>query len=84
MAWSYRIFADISDGIHAALEALVTCGVMAPDGTVVVETAKRHSLAPVAGLEEYRRRCYGDTRITRFRCLAAETLAPVSSIDSVD
>ena len=56
--------------IQAVVEGLVASGVMAPEGTVVVETAKRHSLAPVAGLVECDQRCYGDTRITRLRCQA--------------
>ena len=68
-----------SDELQAVLEALVAGRVMQPDGTVVVESARRHSLVPVAGLVECGQRCYGDTRITRFRCPA-----PDSSLDSPD
>ena len=34
-------------------------------GTVVLERAKRHSLAPIAGFEVLDERSYGDTTITR-------------------
>ncbi len=71
-----------SDEIQAGLEELVASGVMAPEATVVVETAKRHALAPVAGLEECSRRCYGDTQITRLRCRA--TASPTAASQLVD
>ena len=49
-----------------ALRALVTSGVLAPQGTVVVERSRRHPLPPIAGLERIDERRYGDTVIDRF------------------
>lgn len=76
-----------SDDLEAALEELVASRVMAPEAIVVVETAKRHVLPEVAGLEECARRQYGDTQITRFQCQApesSESSAAASSVDSID
>ncbi|MCZ6782346.1 MAG: 16S rRNA (guanine(966)-N(2))-methyltransferase RsmD [Proteobacteria bacterium] len=50
---------------ESGLRALVEARVLAPDATVVVESAKRHSLGPVGGLDPIDRRTYGDTVITR-------------------
>jgi 16S rRNA (guanine966-N2)-methyltransferase len=52
-----------SDRLTAALEAVRDAGVLAPGATLVVETAKRHSLAPVPGLVVRDERSYGDTRL---------------------
>ena len=62
-----------SDELHGVLEGLVESGVMAREATVVVEAAKRHALAPVAGLQECSHRSYGDTQITRLRCQAPDS-----------
>jgi pantetheine-phosphate adenylyltransferase len=53
-----------SDQVVPALDALVEAGLLAADATVVVESPKRHSLAPVAGLSVRDERTYGDTRLT--------------------
>ncbi len=53
-----------SEQVVSALDALVDAGVLAADATVVVESPKRHSLAPVAGLSVRDERTYGDTRLT--------------------
>jgi 16S rRNA (guanine966-N2)-methyltransferase len=53
-----------SDRLVPALEAVRDAGVLAPGATVVVETATRHSLAPVPGLAFRDERSYGDTRLT--------------------
>ena len=53
-----------SDRLVPALEALASSGVLARGATVVVETAKRHSLAAVPGLVVRDERTYGDTRLT--------------------
>jgi 16S rRNA (guanine966-N2)-methyltransferase len=49
-----------------ALHALVESGVLAPQGTVVVERSRRHPLPAIAGLERIDERRYGDTVIDRF------------------
>jgi 16S rRNA (guanine966-N2)-methyltransferase len=49
-----------------ALHALVESGVLAPQGTVVVERSRRHPLPTIAGLERIDERRYGDTVIDRF------------------
>jgi 16S rRNA (guanine966-N2)-methyltransferase len=51
---------------ECALRALVESGVLAPQGTVVVERSRRHPLQPIAGLERIDERRYGDTVIDRF------------------
>ena len=61
------------EDLPQVLAELVASGLMAPEGTVVVETGKGHSLAPVEGLVEFAQRCYGDTRITRLRCVALDS-----------
>jgi 16S rRNA (guanine(966)-N(2))-methyltransferase RsmD len=53
-----------SERLAEVLPGLVDLALLAPDATVVVETAKRHSLAPPPGLEVTAERDYGDTRIT--------------------
>ena len=53
-----------SDQTTPTLVAVLEAGVLARHGTVVVETAKRHSLAPVSGLVVRDERSYGDTRLT--------------------
>lgn len=50
--------------VGPALAALVEADLLAPDATVVVESPKRHALAPVAGLTVRDARTYGDTRLT--------------------
>jgi 16S rRNA (guanine966-N2)-methyltransferase len=64
--------------LQQVLEELVASGLMASEGTVVVETGKSHSLAPVKGLVEIGERLYGDTRITRLRCQETDS-DPASS-----
>jgi 16S rRNA (guanine(966)-N(2))-methyltransferase RsmD len=49
-----------------ALAALVETRVLSPTGEVVVETSRRHPVAPVAGLALRGERRYGDTLIARF------------------
>ena len=49
-----------------ALHVLVESGVLAPQGTVVVERSRRHPLPAIAGLERIDERRYGDTVIDRF------------------
>lgn len=53
-----------SDRLTPVLDQLTEGGVLDPNATVVVETAKRHALAPVAGLVIKDERSYGDTRLT--------------------
>ena len=48
-----------------AVSAIVEAELLVCAGTVVVETAKRHPLAPVPGLSVLDERCYGDTRVHR-------------------
>lgn len=72
-----------SEDIQAVLGDLVASSVMVSEGIVVVETAKRHSVAPVAGLVECSSRCYGDTRITRLRC-SGPVLPSTDSLLSTD
>jgi 16S rRNA (guanine966-N2)-methyltransferase len=48
----------------AALTALAEAEILAPDAVVVVETATRHSVAPVPGLSQTSERRYGDTLLT--------------------
>jgi 16S rRNA (guanine(966)-N(2))-methyltransferase RsmD len=50
-----------------ALRAVVEAGILAPEGLLVVETAKRHPLPPVEGLVPLDERRYGDTLVTRLR-----------------
>jgi 16S rRNA (guanine(966)-N(2))-methyltransferase RsmD len=57
-----------------ALQALAEAGILAPEAVVVVETAKRHPLPPVAGLRQLDERRYGDTLVTRL--CAEEAAAP--------
>ena len=54
-----------------ALTALVEAGVLADRAAVVVESAKRHPLPPVAGLVVEDERIYGETVVTRL-CPDAE------------
>jgi 16S rRNA (guanine966-N2)-methyltransferase len=56
------------DDLPQVLDELVSSGLMAPGGTVVVETGRGHPLAPVKGLLEASQRRYGDTLITRLHC----------------
>ena len=53
-----------SDQAVSALDALVDSDLLAANATVVVESPKRHALAPVAGLAVRDERSYGDTRLT--------------------
>lgn len=53
-----------SDRLTPTLAALVARGVLAPFATLVVETSKRHAVAPVPGLVVRDERTYGDTRLT--------------------
>ncbi len=48
-----------------ALAALAEAGLLAPEGVLVVETAKRHPLPPMDGLLRLDERRYGDTLVTR-------------------
>jgi 16S rRNA (guanine966-N2)-methyltransferase len=48
-----------------ALQAVAEAGILAPEGVLVVETAKRHPLPPVDGLIQIDERRYGDTLVTR-------------------
>jgi 16S rRNA (guanine(966)-N(2))-methyltransferase RsmD len=48
-----------------ALAALAEAAIVAPEGVLVVETAKRHPLPPVDGLLRLDERRYGDTLVTR-------------------
>ena len=52
---------DLAD----VLALLAETGIVDEQGTVVLERAKRHSLAPIAGFEVLDERSYGDTTITR-------------------
>ncbi len=47
-----------------ALESLVAARVLVPGAVVVVESAKRHPLAPVVGLHVEQERRYGDTVVS--------------------
>ena len=53
-----------SERLVPSLEALVAAQVLGPSTTLVVETSKRHSLAPVPGLAVVDERGYGDTCLT--------------------
>jgi 16S rRNA (guanine966-N2)-methyltransferase len=53
-----------ADAVLPALLALVESGVLGPEATVVVETAKRHPLEPVDGLVLRDQRTYGDTVVS--------------------
>jgi len=53
-----------SDLLPGVLEAIVAGRLLASGATVVVESAKRHPLAPTAGLSLHDERTYGDTRIS--------------------
>lgn len=53
-----------TDTLAAALAALVDHALLSPGATVVVESPKRHAVAPVAGLRCEDTREYGDTSIT--------------------
>lgn len=55
------------DGLAELLVRIVSHDLLAPDALVVVEGAKRHSLAPPAGLSLEDERVYGDTRVTWLR-----------------
>ena len=52
-----------ADEAGRALSAIVEAELLGSGGTLVLETAKRHPLAPVAGLRVLDERCYGDTRV---------------------
>jgi len=49
-----------------ALRALAECGLVAPGGTVVVESGRRHPVPDVAGFARRDERRYGDTVLARF------------------
>ena len=53
-----------SDLLALVLDALVEGKLLAPSATVVVESPKRHTLAPARGLGVASQRDYGETRIT--------------------
>jgi 16S rRNA (guanine966-N2)-methyltransferase len=53
-----------SELLPAVLEAIVAGGLLSAEAVVVVESAKRHPLAPTAGLCARDERIYGDTRIS--------------------
>jgi 16S rRNA (guanine(966)-N(2))-methyltransferase RsmD len=53
-----------ADLLADTLEALVASGVLETHGVVVVESAKRHPVAPVIGLAVESERVYGDTVIS--------------------
>lgn len=55
---------DAFDAIGPLLELLVADGLLAAGGTVVVESAKRHAVPPIPGLELEAIRSYGDTSLT--------------------
>lgn len=48
-----------------ALAAVVSAGILAPGGTLVVEASRRHPFAAGAGLLTLEERRYGDTTLTR-------------------
>jgi 16S rRNA (guanine966-N2)-methyltransferase len=54
-----------SDEIPRALAALLETGLLADPALLVVEHARRHPVAPPAGLAVLDSRRYGDTQITR-------------------
>jgi 16S rRNA (guanine966-N2)-methyltransferase len=56
-----------SDLLEPTLRAVVEAGILASEGTVVVETSTRHPVEPVDGLSTIDERRYGDTLITRMR-----------------
>lgn len=62
------VFVDPPYDDFEQLAPLLGCAVdaelIAPAGTVVVETAKRHAVPPVPGLAVEQSRTYGDTSIT--------------------
>ncbi len=53
-----------SDRLVPSLGALVSAQLLAPGATLVVESSKRHSLAPISGLAVVDEKGYGDTRLT--------------------
>lgn len=61
-----------SDAAGPVLEAIVRGGLLAPDGVVVLERSRSHSLPVVVGLAQVDERRYGDTLITRFQLSARE------------
>jgi 16S rRNA (guanine(966)-N(2))-methyltransferase RsmD len=52
-----------SPELSLCLAALAESGLLVPGATVVVETAKRHAVSPVAGLQLESERTYGDTAV---------------------
>lgn len=54
-----------SGELERVLPALLAAGVLAPGAQVVVESARKNELSPVAGLTLLDSHSYGDTRLTR-------------------
>jgi 16S rRNA G966 N2-methylase RsmD len=52
-----------SPELSLCLAALAESALLVPGATVVVETAKRHAVSPVAGLQLESERTYGDTAV---------------------
>jgi 16S rRNA (guanine966-N2)-methyltransferase len=50
-----------------AMAAVVESGILSADGTLVLETSRRHLPGEIAGLERLDVRRYGDTVMLRFR-----------------
>ncbi len=71
-------YADF-DNTPGVLDALVACDILQPDGVLVVEGPKRHSLPGVAGLTTERTRKYGDTVIYWLLLEAAQSVAAEDS-----
>jgi 16S rRNA (guanine966-N2)-methyltransferase len=56
-----------SDEAERAMTAAVEAGILSADGTLVLETSRRHLPEEIAGLERLDARRYGDTVMLRFR-----------------
>jgi len=54
-----------SDVSPELLTALLTAAIVAPRGTVVIESSRRHPVRPVPGWRVISERRYGDTLVTR-------------------
>ncbi len=67
-----------TDQYARVLPELVLGNLLAPNATVVVESAKRHSLAPVAGLVTESERTYGDTTVRWLEPTPVALTAPAS------
>jgi 16S rRNA (guanine966-N2)-methyltransferase len=72
-----------SAGSAGVMEALRRAGILAPGGTVVLESSRRHPPGDAAGFEAVDERSYGDTRVVHFRLLPDGSPGPASPLEEV-